>query len=148
MTHRLRRLCLCFPFAGKTTTSCSLAVQLSKHRDSVLLVSTDPAHNLSDAFGQKFNKNPTAVSGFPNLAAMEIDPSIEIESGDVLDSGSAGMVAELASAIPGIDEAMAFAELMKSVAARMPLRGLRRTVPRPQSVAPWPFISAVTVAAS
>ena len=89
---------------GKTTTSCSLAVQLSKHRDSVLLVSTDPAHNLSDAFGQKFSKHATAVTGFKNLFAMEIDPTIEVESGDVLDAGSAGVIAELASSIPGIDE--------------------------------------------
>lgn len=53
---------------GKTTTSCALGVALAAVRGSVLIVSTDPAHNLSDAFDQKFSGKYDVFCGELDLA--------------------------------------------------------------------------------
>jgi len=111
---------------GKTTTSCCLGIQLAQRREKVLIISTDPAHNLSDAFSQKFNREPTLVNGFDNLFVMEIDANDDMESlqkqmqevtgaEDEESSGINSLLADLTSNIPGIDEAMSFSELMKQV---------------------------------
>lgn len=113
---------------GKTTTSCCLSVQLAKVRPNVLIVSTDPAHNLSDAFGQKFGRAPIQVNGYDNLFCMEVDSSGDQEwealeaqqaaqgvEADGLQSGVGSIMKDLMTSVPGIDEAMAFAELMKMV---------------------------------
>ncbi|GLT51873.1 hypothetical protein SLA2020_347120 [Shorea laevis] len=99
---------------GKTTCSSILSILLSRVRQSVLIISTDPAHNLSDAFQQRFTKTPTLVNGFTNLYAMEVDPTVENEEVGGPD-GMDSLFSELANAIPGIDEAMSFAEMLKLV---------------------------------
>ncbi len=105
---------------GKTTVSCALSIALARERRNVLLISTDPASSIADAFGQKFSRLPTLVTGFSNLFAMEIDPNVEDdEEEDVLGAGGSAedrkMFAGLANAMPGIDEAMAFSNVMKLV---------------------------------
>lgn len=91
---------------GKTTTSCSLAIQLAKVRRSVLLISTDPAHNLSDAFNQKFGKEARLIEGYTNLSAMEIDPNGSIQE---LLSGQADEGNEAAAGVGGMMQDLAFA---------------------------------------
>eukprot|EP01069_Polyplicarium_translucidae_P005406 Polyplicarium_translucidae@DN2780_c0_g1_i3.p1 len=100
---------------GKTTTACSVAIQLAQRRDSVLILSTDPAHNLSDAFSQKFSNAPTRVNGFTNLFAMEIETSFEPTVQFKMADGLSSILPELMASLPGVDEAFSFAELMNAV---------------------------------
>lgn len=107
---------------GKTTSSSSISIQLALNnpQKQYLLISTDPAHNLSDAFGEKFNKDARKVTGMDNLSCMEIDPTSTIQdlSADFGDSNNdpmRGMMADLTSSIPGIDEALSFMEVMKHI---------------------------------
>jgi arsenite-transporting ATPase len=106
---------------GKTTVSSALSVALARERRNVLLISTDPASSIGDAFGQKFSSKPTLVAGCSNLFAMEIDPNAEEEEDEDVLGGGAGSAEErkmfsgLATAMPGVDEAMAFSNVMKLV---------------------------------
>ena len=121
---------------GKTTTSCSLATLLARtpivvdgiqRGRKVLIISTDPAHNLSDAFDQKFSKVPTPVVGAEGLFAMEVDPS-SITAGEFTLSKEGAsreqqeglqalgrIIKQAANTLPGIDEVTVFAEITREV---------------------------------
>ncbi|VEU21767.1 DEKNAAC102274 [Brettanomyces naardenensis] len=109
---------------GKTTSSSSIAIQMALlHPDrNYLLISTDPAHNLSDAFDQKFGKDARVVEGLSNLSCMEIDPSSSLEEfaasnkmGVDSQDPLANVMTEVTGSIPGIDEAFSFMEVLKHI---------------------------------
>ena len=58
---------------GKTTISAATAVRLAARGRRVLLVSTDPAHNLGHIWNTSLHDAPTALE--PNLHAIELDPA-------------------------------------------------------------------------
>ena len=57
---------------GKTTVSAATALAAANAGKSVLLVSTDPAHNLGHLFDRKIGSKPKKLSA--GLDAMEMDP--------------------------------------------------------------------------
>ncbi|MGZ8937055.1 MAG: ArsA-related P-loop ATPase, partial [Halobacteriota archaeon] len=61
---------------GKSTMSCATAVWLAKKGYKTIIVTTDPAPNLSDIFGQDIGHKITRINGVENLSAVEIDPDI------------------------------------------------------------------------
>ncbi|RXK47857.1 arsenical pump-driving ATPase [Halorientalis pallida] len=59
---------------GKSTVSCATAAWLAEEGHDTLLVTTDPAPNLSDIFGQSIGHSITSLDDVANLSAIEIDP--------------------------------------------------------------------------
>jgi len=64
---------------GKTTVSCAYASRCANDGVRTLVVSTDPAHSVSDVFDQSFGDEPAPVDGIEGLDAMEIDPPDEMQ---------------------------------------------------------------------
>ena len=65
---------------GKTSTSCATAVQLARAGKRSLIVSTDPASNLEEVFGQDIGNAPTEIAAVPGLFAMNVDPVAAAEA--------------------------------------------------------------------
>lgn len=59
---------------GKTTLSCAMAVALADSGRRVLLISTDPASNLSEVLSTELASVPRQLKSVPTLWALDIDP--------------------------------------------------------------------------
>jgi len=57
---------------GKTTVSAATALAMADEGKKVLLVSTDPAHNLGHLFDRKIGPQPVKL--YPGLDGLELDP--------------------------------------------------------------------------
>ena len=130
---------------GKTTTSASTAVWLADSGLKVLLVSSDPAHSTSDSLGVELSSEPTPVEGVPGLFGLELNPEAKLSTfmpklgeslsgmstspfaalgglGGMFDQSSKDEMASIKEEVdsselvlPGLDEAIAFDELLKHV---------------------------------
>jgi arsenite-transporting ATPase len=97
---------------GKTTVSAATAVNAADRGYRTLVMSTDPAHSLSDAFQLDFGDDPTEIT--PYLAAQQINSQQRLEEswGVVRDaltelfdwSGLKGIEAEELTVFPGMEE--------------------------------------------
>ncbi|KAL2539782.1 P-loop containing nucleoside triphosphate hydrolase superfamily protein [Abeliophyllum distichum] len=124
---------------GKTSCAASLAVKFANNGHPTLVVSTDPAHSLSDSFAQDLTGGALVpVEGpYSPLFALEINPekareefrSVSQKNGgssgvkDFMDGMGLGMIAEqlgelklgelLDTPPPGLDEAIAISKVMQ-----------------------------------
>ena len=125
---------------GKTSVAAATAIRLASQfrQKKVLLLSTDPAHSVSDSLGQKVGGEIIPIKGFDNLYAQEIDAPklldqfIE-EQREAIDEAFEGFMSGgnvqvafereimdqmLTSTPPGLDELMSLMEIMKLVDAQ------------------------------
>lgn len=64
---------------GKTSMACTTAIYNADKGLKTLIVTTDPASNLSDVFEQEIGHKITKIHNVNNLYAMEIDPDKSTE---------------------------------------------------------------------
>jgi len=109
---------------GKTTCAAALAIRAARLGRRTLVVSTDPAPSLADAFGQPLGPAPRRVRGARGLHAMELDAraafagwlaprrstlALLAARGTWLDAGDTERLLELS--LPAIDELAALLEV-------------------------------------
>ena len=110
---------------GKSTTSSATAVHFAEQGKKVLLVSSDPAHNLSDLFEMRFDNTPKQIPSIANLWVKEIDAVKEAtEFMDMMNETMKRVLKKTTSVdmdvfkdlmMPGIDEVFAMKSLLTDV---------------------------------
>jgi arsenite/tail-anchored protein-transporting ATPase len=110
---------------GKTTVSAATALRAAELGHRTLVMSTDPAHSLGDAFQARLGDTPTPV--VDGLDAQQIDSQARLEEswGPVRDyltrvfdwSGLEGVEAEELTVFPGMDELFSLATVRQHVSS-------------------------------
>lgn len=107
---------------GKTSMSAATALYFSKKGKKTLIISTDPAHSLTDSFETKIGGVIKQLD--KNLFALEIDPKMalqeykeqltpQIEKVDYLKGLGLDEVFDMTSMTPGIDEIASFDKFLR-----------------------------------
>jgi arsenite-transporting ATPase len=110
---------------GKTTTAAATAALAASRGLKTLVLSTDPAHSLADAFAVPLGPEPTAVES--GLLAMQVDAQLAFEQSwrDVQDylrgllerAGVDALQADELTVLPGAEEVLALLELRRQAAS-------------------------------
>lgn len=110
---------------GKTTASAATAAAAAARGSKVLVLSTDPAHSLGDAFGLRLGPSPVEVD--TGLYAMQVDVQRAFEQSwreiqsyltTVLERvGVDTLQAEELTVLPGAEEVLALLEVTRQATA-------------------------------
>jgi len=107
---------------GKTTMAAATALASARDGTATLVVSTDPAHSLSDTLETAVPSEPGRIREDVPLYAAEIDPEAAMNDGPLGVEGGLGgleellgeeMVDPLGGSMPGADEAAAMRLLLQ-----------------------------------
>jgi len=106
---------------GKTTCASSAGLYLAKEGFKTLVISTDPAHSLSDSLGQRIGDEIKEIKGVKKLSALEVNAQVALSQFKIRYEGQIKKIfdtstyldqedidAFFALSIPGIDEVMGF----------------------------------------
>lgn len=110
---------------GKTTVAAATALQSAESGHRTLVLSTDPAHSLADAFEEDLGDQPRRLSA--DLYGQQIDTQGRLEAywGEIRDQlmaildwgGVRGLEAEEFLVFPGMDELFALVEVQRHAAS-------------------------------